>query len=218
MAAATKQLPRHVCPVTLTTAGLSDFQSFSRHGSLSAGPLMHIPGSQALTARCNQQAPRRLALQGRTGRHMTLRSCLGFTAKTVSATDDRAVPCGSAQARTTEFGQQRLRGIAPKHAYAQRRLNPPVHATRSEHCAHLQQTSQCAGYNCLQRRRRFRRLFVDRNRVEGTKHEIKGAIREAAGKMTGNKAQQIAGSMEKNAGKAQKAMGKAADEVKHRHS
>lgn len=59
---------------------------------------------------------------------------------------------------------------------------------------------------------------MDRNRVEGTKHEIKGAIKEAAGKMTGNKAQQMAGNMERNAGKAQKAMSKAADEVKHRHS
>ena len=59
---------------------------------------------------------------------------------------------------------------------------------------------------------------MDRNRVEGTKHEIKDAIKEAAGRLTGNKAQQMAGNMEKNAGKAQKAIGKAADEVKHRHS
>ncbi len=59
---------------------------------------------------------------------------------------------------------------------------------------------------------------MDRNRVDGTTHAKKGAIKEAAGKLTGNRAQQMAGNMEKNAGKAQKAIGKAADEVKHRHS
>jgi uncharacterized protein YjbJ (UPF0337 family) len=63
-----------------------------------------------------------------------------------------------------------------------------------------------------------RRRFVHHNRVEGTKHEISGAIKEAAGKVTGNKSREMAGAMEKQAGKAQKAAGKAADDARKHHS
>lgn len=55
---------------------------------------------------------------------------------------------------------------------------------------------------------------MDKNRSEGTKHEIKGAIKEGVGKVTGNVGKQVAGNIEKNAGKVQHAVGKAAD--KHR--
>lgn len=55
---------------------------------------------------------------------------------------------------------------------------------------------------------------MDRNRIEGTKHEVKGAAKEMAGKVTGNKTQQFEGSLEKNAGKVQKEAGKAADHLR----
>jgi len=46
------------------------------------------------------------------------------------------------------------------------------------------------------------------------KREIKGAIKEGAGKLTGNKAREVSGNIEKNAGKVQKAVGKAADRAR----
>ena len=52
---------------------------------------------------------------------------------------------------------------------------------------------------------------MDKNRTEGTKHEIKGAVKEGVGKLTGNKTKEVAGNIEKNAGKVQKEVGKAAD-------
>jgi uncharacterized protein YjbJ (UPF0337 family) len=59
-----------------------------------------------------------------------------------------------------------------------------------------------------------RRWHVDKNRTEGTKHEIKGAVKEGIGKVTGNKTKQAAGNVEKNAGKVQKEVGKAADQAR----
>ncbi len=53
---------------------------------------------------------------------------------------------------------------------------------------------------------------MDHNRIEGTKHQVKGAIKEMAGKVTGNPTQQIEGNLEKNAGKLQKEVGKTADQ------
>ena len=52
---------------------------------------------------------------------------------------------------------------------------------------------------------------MDKNRTEGTKHEVKGAIKEGVGKVTGNVGKQVEGNIEKNAGKVQHAVGKAAD-------
>lgn len=52
---------------------------------------------------------------------------------------------------------------------------------------------------------------MDKNRTEGTKHEVKGAIKEGVGKVTGNVGKQVEGNIEKNAGKLQNAVGKAAD-------
>lgn len=70
--------------------------------------------------------------------------------------------------------------------------------------------------------RMLRRNVMDHNRVEGTKHEVKGATKEIAGKVTGNKVKEATGNVEKNVGKAQKEVGKAMDgerkeEKKHRH-
>lgn len=55
------------------------------------------------------------------------------------------------------------------------------------------------------------------NRIEGTKHEAKGAIKEMAGKVTGNPTQQIEGNLEKHAGKMQKEAGKTADQHRDQH-
>ncbi|WP_342018510.1 CsbD family protein [Dyella japonica] len=52
---------------------------------------------------------------------------------------------------------------------------------------------------------------MDKNRVEGTKHEVKGAIKEGVGKVTNNPAKEAAGNIEKNAGKIQKEIGKEHD-------
>ena len=41
---------------------------------------------------------------------------------------------------------------------------------------------------------------------------IKGTAKEVIGKVTGNKAKEVAGKLEKNVGKIQKEVGKAADE------
>jgi uncharacterized protein YjbJ (UPF0337 family) len=51
------------------------------------------------------------------------------------------------------------------------------------------------------------------NRIEGTKHEVKGAVKEGVGKLTGNTSKEVAGNLEKNAGKVQKNVGQAQDEI-----
>ncbi len=55
---------------------------------------------------------------------------------------------------------------------------------------------------------------MDKNRTEGTKHEIKGVVKEAIGKVTGNKTREATGNIEKNIGKVQNAIGKSADEIR----
>src|SRR6478735_1888097 len=52
---------------------------------------------------------------------------------------------------------------------------------------------------------------MDDKRIEGRGHEVKGAIREAVGDVTGNRSQQIKGNVEKNAGKAEQMIGELAD-------
>ena len=56
--------------------------------------------------------------------------------------------------------------------------------------------------------------MVDENRVEGIGHQIKGAVKEVAGKVTGDTKLQAEGTAEKVAGKAQNAVGGAADSVR----
>jgi len=55
---------------------------------------------------------------------------------------------------------------------------------------------------------------MDKDRIEGLAHEAKGAIKEGAGKLVGDKKLQAEGFVEKNAGKAQNAVGGAKDAVK----
>ena len=46
-----------------------------------------------------------------------------------------------------------------------------------------------------------------RDKAEGTFHEVKGLVKETAGKLTGNKELQDEGTIEKAAGKAQAKIG-----------
>ncbi len=55
---------------------------------------------------------------------------------------------------------------------------------------------------------------MDKDRVEGVAHQAKGAVKEAAGKVTGDKKTQAAGAAEKTAGKVQNAVGGAKDAVR----
>jgi uncharacterized protein YjbJ (UPF0337 family) len=51
------------------------------------------------------------------------------------------------------------------------------------------------------------------DRIEGTKHQIKGTVKEGVGKLTGDTPKEVAGNLEKNAGKVQNQVGKAEDEI-----
>jgi len=55
---------------------------------------------------------------------------------------------------------------------------------------------------------------MDKDRVEGVAHQAKGAVKEAAGKLTGDKKTQAEGAAEKAAGKVQNAVGGAKDAVR----
>ena len=57
--------------------------------------------------------------------------------------------------------------------------------------------------------------IMDTNRKEGTKREIKGAVKEEVGKLTGNRSKERAGNVEKNLGKIQNAAGKASDAIRN---
>jgi uncharacterized protein YjbJ (UPF0337 family) len=55
---------------------------------------------------------------------------------------------------------------------------------------------------------------MDKDRTEGIGHQVKGAVKEAAGKLTGDTKTQAEGNAEKNAGKVQNAIGGAKDGVR----
>jgi uncharacterized protein YjbJ (UPF0337 family) len=48
---------------------------------------------------------------------------------------------------------------------------------------------------------------MDKDRVEGVAHQVKGAVKEAAGKVTGDTKIEAEGTAEKAAGKVQNAVG-----------
>ena len=52
---------------------------------------------------------------------------------------------------------------------------------------------------------------MDKDRVEGVGHQVKGAVKEGVGKMTGDTKMQAEGQGEKVAGKVQNAVGGAKD-------
>jgi uncharacterized protein YjbJ (UPF0337 family) len=55
---------------------------------------------------------------------------------------------------------------------------------------------------------------MDKDRVEGAARQAKGTIKEAAGKVTGDKKTQAEGKAEKAAGKVQNTVGGAKDAAK----
>ncbi len=55
---------------------------------------------------------------------------------------------------------------------------------------------------------------MDSDRIEGAGHQAKGAIKEAAGKLTGDKKTEAEGAAEKAAGKVQNAVGGMKDSVR----
>ncbi|MBV9251371.1 MAG: CsbD family protein [Acetobacteraceae bacterium] len=55
---------------------------------------------------------------------------------------------------------------------------------------------------------------MDKDRVSGTAHQAKGAVKDAAGKVLGDTKMQAEGKTEKAAGKVQSAVGGAKDEVR----
>ncbi|HEY1930418.1 MAG TPA: CsbD family protein [Acetobacteraceae bacterium] len=52
---------------------------------------------------------------------------------------------------------------------------------------------------------------MDKDRVEGMGHQAKGAVKDAAGKVLGDKKMEAEGKTEKTAGKVQNAVGGAKD-------
>lgn len=57
---------------------------------------------------------------------------------------------------------------------------------------------------------------MDKNRTEGAVRQAKGSIKEAIGKLTGNKRVEREGTAEKNVGKVQRKAGEAADAVREK--
>ncbi len=55
---------------------------------------------------------------------------------------------------------------------------------------------------------------MDKDRVEGVAHQVKGSVKEVAGKVTGDKKTQAEGVAEKAAGKVQNAAGGVKDAAK----
>jgi uncharacterized protein YjbJ (UPF0337 family) len=55
---------------------------------------------------------------------------------------------------------------------------------------------------------------MDKNRTDGAKREVKGAMKQFMGKITGNASKEKAGSVERQLGEVQKSAGEAADEIR----
>jgi len=66
----------------------------------------------------------------------------------------------------------------------------------------------------LESRLNHQELDMDKDRVEGMAHQAKGSVKEAAGKVTGDKKTQAEGVAEKAAGKVQNAVGGVKDAAK----
>lgn len=56
---------------------------------------------------------------------------------------------------------------------------------------------------------------MDKNRIEGAAKELKGTVKEAAGKLTGNRKLEAEGKVEKAAGDAQGKIGKGKDAIRN---
>ena len=58
---------------------------------------------------------------------------------------------------------------------------------------------------------------MNKNRIDGAGKEIKGGLREVAGKVTGDKIKEASGAVEKNIGTAQRKAGEAMDNARKGH-
>jgi len=56
--------------------------------------------------------------------------------------------------------------------------------------------------------------MVNKDQVKGVAKEVKGSVKQAAGKATGNRRMEAEGAVEKTAGKVQKGFGDAKEKVK----
>jgi len=56
---------------------------------------------------------------------------------------------------------------------------------------------------------------MDKDRIKGTAKEVSGAIKEGAGKITGDRETEVKGKVEKNVGTAQKTVGKVKDSIRN---
>ncbi|MCE4340654.1 CsbD family protein [Xanthomonas hortorum] len=55
---------------------------------------------------------------------------------------------------------------------------------------------------------------MDKNRIEGTAKQVKGSVKEAIGRVTGDKSTELEGAAEKNIGKVQSKAGEVADKAR----
>ncbi len=55
---------------------------------------------------------------------------------------------------------------------------------------------------------------MDKDRPEGVAHQIKGAVKEATGKVTGNEGLEAEGTLERTGGKVQEGIGKGKDALR----
>ncbi|MCE4364800.1 CsbD family protein [Xanthomonas hortorum] len=55
---------------------------------------------------------------------------------------------------------------------------------------------------------------MDKKRIEGTAKQVKGSVKEAIGRVTGDKSTELEGAAEKNIGKVQSKAGEVADKVR----
>ncbi|MDR3475788.1 MAG: CsbD family protein [Devosia sp.] len=58
---------------------------------------------------------------------------------------------------------------------------------------------------------------MDKNRIEGAGKQVKGAMKDAAGKLSGDVKLETQGKVEKAVGQAQSAFGKAKDDIRDAH-
>ncbi|CCG38008.1 CsbD family protein [Xanthomonas citri pv. mangiferaeindicae] len=56
---------------------------------------------------------------------------------------------------------------------------------------------------------------MDKNRIDGAAKQVKGSVKEAIGRVTGDKSTELEGAAEKNVGKVQRKAGEVADDVRN---
>jgi uncharacterized protein YjbJ (UPF0337 family) len=67
------------------------------------------------------------------------------------------------------------------------------------------------GSDTRRRKERTRSVIMDKDRIDGAAKQVKGTIKEAIGKLTGDAKTQAEGAAEKTAGKVQSSVGNAKD-------